>query len=82
MSLELSAPNRRRSFFVSALASAFALVFSASASFAQAVSPADAAVDAPSQTSGATEDTTIRPFHAHIPEAQLTDLKKRILATR
>ena len=82
MSLELSAPTRRRSFFVSALASAFALIFSVSASFAQAIPAADSAVDAPSQTSGTTEDTTIRPFHAHIPEAQLADLKKRILATR
>ena len=30
----------------------------------------------------ASDDTSIRPFHIHIPEEALVDLRKRVLATR
>src|SRR5207253_7907134 len=36
----------------------------------------------PSKVSSAAEDTAIRPFHIHVPEEALTDLRRRIAATR
>jgi pimeloyl-ACP methyl ester carboxylesterase len=34
------------------------------------------------QTKTTAEDTTIRPFQIHVPQATLTDLRQRVLATR
>lgn len=30
----------------------------------------------------ATDETAIRPFHVNVPEAELADLRRRIVATR
>ncbi len=38
--------------------------------------------DASAKPPAAGEDNSIRPFHVNIPEEQLTDLRKRIVATR
>lgn len=43
---------------------------------------AQAAVLAGAPQSSAKDDTSIRPFEVHVPQAQLDDLKKRIEATR
>ena len=36
----------------------------------------------PAKVSSAAEDTAIRPFHVHVPEEALTDLRRRLAATR
>ena len=58
----------------------------ASPSFAQIVPTADVRASVKSPFSArphtSTEDTSIRPFHIHVPEEQLVDLRKRIAATR
>src|SRR5258708_3925118 len=36
----------------------------------------------PKQSSVATEGTAIRPFHINVPQAELVDLRRRIVATR
>lgn len=64
-----------------AIAAASALVAIA---FAGHIQPALAA-DAAPKTAAATRvntDESIRPFHVHVPQAQLDDLRKRIAATR
>jgi len=59
-----------------AVASAFALVLLAAPSHAQTV----AAVDA--QATGRAEGSAIRPFHVKVPEKELVDLRRRVVATR
>jgi len=58
----------------------------ASPSFAQIVPTADVRASVKSPFSArphtSTEDTSIRPFHIHVSEEQLVDLRKRIAATR
>lgn len=64
-----------------AIAAASAL---AAITFAGHIQPARAA-DAAPKTAAATRvnaDESIRPFHVHVPQAQLDDLRKRIAATR
>ena len=36
----------------------------------------------PANVSAATEDTTIRPFRINVPEEELTNLRRRVAATR
>ena len=43
---------------------------------------AQAAVDSGARHGPDKDDTSIRPFHIHVPQAQLADLKRRIVATR
>ena len=43
---------------------------------------AQAAVDSGARHGPDKDDTSIRPFHIHVPQAQLADLKQRIVATR
>ncbi len=50
-------------------------------SFAASIIPARAAIVSEA-ASIADDSTAIRPFHVHIPEAELADLRRRILATR
>jgi pimeloyl-ACP methyl ester carboxylesterase len=68
MSAASSALTRLGVFATSAAAGAFGLALLASPGLAQ--------------TASAVTDTSIRPFHVHIPEAALVDLRKRIAATR
>ena len=36
----------------------------------------------PEHTAAATDDDAIRPFHIDVPEAELTELRRRINATK
>lgn len=56
---------------------AIALVFAAAASTLQAASCAAAVAQPPS-----TEDASVRPFRARVPDAALEDLRRRVRATR
>jgi pimeloyl-ACP methyl ester carboxylesterase len=47
-----------------------------------AAAEAAAGSPAPAKVSSAADDTAIRPFHVHVPEADLDDLRRRIAATR
>lgn len=61
-----------------AVAAAFATL-----AFAAHVQPARAADTAPVAAAVRTHgDESIRPFHVHVPQAQLDDLRRRIAATR
>ncbi|MGO4448833.1 epoxide hydrolase family protein [Phyllobacterium sp. TAF24] len=64
-------PTTRRSFLST---SATALIVSATASGAFGLLPG--------QLASAAENTAIRPFQVNVPEADLVDLRKRVLATR
>jgi len=69
---------------ISDMANAFALVLLAATGLAHAGQQGDApthVADAASAQSPR-DDASIRPFHIHVPEAQLADLRKRIAATR
>lgn len=59
-----------------------ALTALAAASAAASATDARAAASAASVTSGKADDESIRPFHVHVPQAQLDDLRRRIAATR
>jgi pimeloyl-ACP methyl ester carboxylesterase len=54
--------------------------------FAQVAPDSNARASAASASSGslsaASDDTSIRPYHVHVPDAALVDLRKRIAATR
>ena len=54
--------------------------------FAQVAPDSNARASATSASSGslsaAPDDTSIRPYHVHVPDAALVDLRKRIAATR
>jgi pimeloyl-ACP methyl ester carboxylesterase len=81
----LSAPAWRRALASSTATRVFGLALLAT-SYAQAISAADVLPPAdskPAAVSGTpAEDISIRPFQVHIPEAQLADLRRRVLATR
>ncbi|SDP29075.1 epoxide hydrolase [Phyllobacterium sp. OV277] len=64
-------PTTRRSFLAT---SATALIVGATASGAFGLLPG--------QLASAAETTAIRPFQVNVPEADLVDLRKRVLATR
>ncbi len=76
MSSASRASYKSRSLTIPVLAMACGLFSFALKSSVQAA-PAASADQASSK-----EDASIRPFHVQVPEAQLADLKKRILATR
>ena len=76
MSSAFPASSRRRPLVASFLVMASAVALSVPCHFAQAASVAAAA-----STAGK-GDTSIRPFTIHVPEAELADLRKRIVDTR
>ena len=67
---------RRRPIAICCAAMVFGLSTFAFTQNAQAAGVTDA------QHSSAKSDTSVRPFHIHVPQAQLDDLKRRIAATR
>jgi pimeloyl-ACP methyl ester carboxylesterase len=69
-----SAVHWPRSLAVSAATCALGLILLASPGHAQTATPA--------ATRSTTGDTAIRPFHVHVPDAVLADLRKRVQATR
>src|SRR6516165_1182259 len=73
----------RRSFLKTNLFGAIGL---ASAKIARPVSAAAAEIDkSPAgevKTGGSADKNGIRPFHVNVPEAELTELRRRINATR
>ncbi|PLP97251.1 epoxide hydrolase family protein [Cupriavidus pauculus] len=64
------------------VAAAAALAAIALAGHLQPALAADAAPKAKAAASQANADESIRPFHVHVPQAQLDDLRRRIAATR
>jgi len=78
MSIVSTAQIRHSSFATSA-AAVLGLFLAAAFNYAHAVP----AADQPSATTrAAAEDNSIRPFHVHIPDETLVDLRRRIAATR
>ncbi|CAH2908796.1 MAG: Short-chain dehydrogenases of various substrate specificities [uncultured Paraburkholderia sp.] len=75
----VSPAHTRRSLLAYSIASALALSVGSAFSHAQAAS----VVDQPSANPGVVaKDDSIRPFHVHVPNATLVDLRRRIAATR
>lgn len=70
------APIRRK---MLATAGAFSLALLATITYVPIASAVAVVAAGPS---AAAEDTSIRPFHVHVPEAALVDMRKRIAATR
>ena len=56
--------------------------FSAAGPVAAAPPLAQSNPDRPASSEGRQDDTRIRPFHVHVPQAQLDDLRRRIAQTR
>ena len=61
--------------------SAAAILATSLAAGALALLPSQVAAD-PTQQRASTEDTAIRPFTVHVPQAALDELRRRIAATR
>ena len=78
MSAGSSAPIWRSVLATSAAAGVFGLVLLAAPSYAQTVP----AADAEASVIATAEDNAILPFHNNIPEEALTDLRRRIAATK
>ncbi|WP_371028399.1 epoxide hydrolase N-terminal domain-containing protein [Paraburkholderia sp. RCC_158] len=78
MSLFSTKQSRHRSPTASA-AVVLGLLLAAGPGNAHAVVPADQPSAIPST---AAEDDSIRPFHIHVPDETLVDLRRRIAATR
>jgi pimeloyl-ACP methyl ester carboxylesterase len=74
--------SQHRSRASRAMAFACGLALCAFGSYAEAASTIDAADGAATATAGRGDDTSIRPFHVHVPQAQLDDLRRRIAQTR
>lgn len=66
--------NFRRTFLVAAAAGSLALPLLAVCGVASAASPAAGAA--------AAKPEAVRPFHVHVPQSQLDDLRQRVVATR
>jgi len=77
--------NERRRFLgtaaMSFAAAPFGMMASAKALPSSGSSAARAA-SAPAKTGAAADDTSIRPFHINIPDADLADLRRRVAATK
>jgi pimeloyl-ACP methyl ester carboxylesterase len=73
----LSAPAWRSTLSTLAIASAFGL-----AMFVGNVAAAGAPAAKDPPTASSADDAAIRPFHVHVSDAVLADLRKRVLATR
>jgi pimeloyl-ACP methyl ester carboxylesterase len=84
MSPDISPTPRSRRLSLSAMMLACGLAFSSFANRVAAFSPAPAEGHAShaASSAGTQDGTRIRPFHIHVPDAQLDDLRKRIAATR
>ena len=78
MSVVSSALTWRSFLATSAAAGAFALVLLSGPSYSQTVP----ATDAQTSVIAAAEDRSIRPFTYHAPQAELDELRRRIVATR
>jgi pimeloyl-ACP methyl ester carboxylesterase len=78
MSAVSSALTWRSFLATSAAAGAFALVLLSGPSYSQTVP----AADAQASVIAAAEDRSIRPFTYHAPQAELDELRRRIVATR
>jgi pimeloyl-ACP methyl ester carboxylesterase len=76
MSIVSTAQTRRSSFATSAV---LGLFLAAACSYAQAVPAAD---QPSAKARAAAEGDSIRPFHIHVPDETLVDLRRRIAATR
>ncbi len=81
MSTGFSLPTRRGLLAASAAVSAFSLVLLATPTYAQTVPAADAKAP-PENLSASAEYNAIRPFRINVPEEELVDLRRRIVATR
>jgi pimeloyl-ACP methyl ester carboxylesterase len=83
-----TAPTTRRRFLAASAAAGsagFGALSSSSPALAQKTSGDDLqgpAADAFPAQRAPTGDTTVRPFRIHVPEPVLTDLRRRVLATR
>jgi hypothetical protein len=77
MSTVSTAQIRHNSFATSA-AAVLGLFLAAAFNYAHAVP----AVDQPSATTRGAADDSIRPFHVHVADETLVDLRRRIAATR
>ena len=77
--------SRRRLFEMAGISAGAALVAGLPAFAGKSASSEKTtagAVPMPEASGAAADDTSIRPFHIHFPEADLVDLRRRIVATR
>jgi pimeloyl-ACP methyl ester carboxylesterase len=76
--------NDRRRFLgaaaLSLAAAEFGMMGSAKAQYGGSSSTGSAAV--PAKRAAAPDDTSIRPFHVSVPEAEVADLRRRVAATK
>ncbi|MGH8785811.1 MAG: epoxide hydrolase family protein [Cupriavidus necator] len=77
-----SSPFSRRSFLAGSAAALFVSPFAFASRSAAATSADGLAVSAALASRQAADNEAIRPFRAHVPDADLADLRRRLAATR